>query len=75
MKDILEVKEVGKFYTIRDLLSDVQVMLGQTGCAAYIHMHKGIGNLRERGEHYPYGDILGGGRKRLVDLLKWTACF
>eukprot|EP00983_Pelagomonas_calceolata_P074398 1152541-Pelagomonas_calceolata.AAC.4 len=34
------VKEVGRYNTVRDLLSDVQVMLGQTVCAAHIHMHK-----------------------------------
>eukprot|EP00983_Pelagomonas_calceolata_P030462 955906-Pelagomonas_calceolata.AAC.1 len=34
------VKEVGKYNTVRDLLSYLQVMLGQTVCAAYIHKHK-----------------------------------
>eukprot|EP00983_Pelagomonas_calceolata_P015843 502263-Pelagomonas_calceolata.AAC.1 len=34
------VKEAGRCCMIRDLLSDVQVMLGQTVCAAYLHMHK-----------------------------------
>eukprot|EP00983_Pelagomonas_calceolata_P072123 1151569-Pelagomonas_calceolata.AAC.2 len=34
------VKEVWRYYTIRNLLSDVQVMSGQTVCAAYIHMYK-----------------------------------
>eukprot|EP00983_Pelagomonas_calceolata_P066870 1149243-Pelagomonas_calceolata.AAC.2 len=34
------VKEVGRYSAIRDMLSDVQVMLSQTICAAYIHMYK-----------------------------------
>eukprot|EP00983_Pelagomonas_calceolata_P086177 1156712-Pelagomonas_calceolata.AAC.4 len=33
-------KEVWRYLTIKNLLSNVQVMLGQTVCAAYIHMYK-----------------------------------
>eukprot|EP00983_Pelagomonas_calceolata_P035227 1101718-Pelagomonas_calceolata.AAC.1 len=48
---------------VKELWSDVQIMLGQTVCAAYIHIPQcvrcqGIGNLRECGQHYPYDDIL-----------------
>eukprot|EP00983_Pelagomonas_calceolata_P132622 1161888-Pelagomonas_calceolata.AAC.2 len=32
------VKEVGRYNVVRDLLSDVQVMLSQTVCTAYIHL-------------------------------------
>eukprot|EP00983_Pelagomonas_calceolata_P005434 177006-Pelagomonas_calceolata.AAC.1 len=32
------VEEVGRYNAIRDLLSDVHVMLGQMFCAAYIHL-------------------------------------
>eukprot|EP00983_Pelagomonas_calceolata_P086776 1156831-Pelagomonas_calceolata.AAC.10 len=35
-----EVKEVWRYYVVRDLLSDVQDTLSQTICAAYIHMRK-----------------------------------
>eukprot|EP00983_Pelagomonas_calceolata_P066037 1148840-Pelagomonas_calceolata.AAC.4 len=36
-----EIKKVWRYYTIRGLLSDVQVMLGLMVCAAYVHVHKG----------------------------------
>eukprot|EP00983_Pelagomonas_calceolata_P128524 1161518-Pelagomonas_calceolata.AAC.3 len=48
------VKGVGRYNTIRDLLSDVQVMLSLMDCAAYIHMYKGIGSLIRCRGHYPY---------------------
>eukprot|EP00983_Pelagomonas_calceolata_P085507 1156573-Pelagomonas_calceolata.AAC.2 len=32
------VKEVGRYNTVGDLLSDVQVVMSQMVCAAYIHM-------------------------------------
>eukprot|EP00967_Tisochrysis_lutea_P085250 scaffold119531_cov14-Tisochrysis_lutea.AAC.1 len=34
------VEEVWRYHTIRDVLSDVQVMLGLTVCAASSHMRK-----------------------------------
>eukprot|EP00983_Pelagomonas_calceolata_P077225 1153771-Pelagomonas_calceolata.AAC.1 len=34
------VKAGWRYYTIKDLLIDAQVMLGQMVCAAYIHMYK-----------------------------------
>eukprot|EP00983_Pelagomonas_calceolata_P050549 1142020-Pelagomonas_calceolata.AAC.2 len=36
------VKKAWRYYTNRDLLSDVQVMLGLTDCAAYVHVQKGM---------------------------------
>eukprot|EP00983_Pelagomonas_calceolata_P107820 1159388-Pelagomonas_calceolata.AAC.30 len=33
------VRKVGRYNTIRGLFSDMQVMLSQTVCAAYIHMY------------------------------------
>eukprot|EP00983_Pelagomonas_calceolata_P058606 1145562-Pelagomonas_calceolata.AAC.1 len=36
------VKELGRCNTVRDLLSDVHIMLSKTVCAAYIHVYKGF---------------------------------
>eukprot|EP00983_Pelagomonas_calceolata_P055543 1144196-Pelagomonas_calceolata.AAC.8 len=47
------VKEIWRYYMTLYLLSDVQVMLGQTVCAAYIHMHQNhsAGNAVSLSEH------------------------
>eukprot|EP00983_Pelagomonas_calceolata_P040928 1137828-Pelagomonas_calceolata.AAC.1 len=45
------VEEVGRHNAVRDLFSDVQVMLSQTVCAAYIHMYK-VSPIRAFADHF-----------------------